>query len=565
MATGARGRAGTIMSMLPPLGVRGRLTAGAAITSGLLGGLASAGLLALINKALAGSLRLRTALVLAFIALVLVRIGAIAVSRLLLNDFVQRLIAELSRNLSRRVLATPLSQLEQLGIPRVLATLTDDVAMIGAAAQSVREIAMSVALLSGAAAYLGWLSWRMLLAVALLLSCGALGYRMLIGRAYRYLRRARDRRDDLFQHFRALTEGMKELKLHRGRRAALISQRIVPVTEALRRDTLAAIGHHTVADAFNQLVFYGLICGLFVLPSLIPNFTVEARTGYVLVMLYLMTPLWNLMDRWSALARARVALEKVHALGLSLAEPDGDYSPAEPLPRWQRLDLERVTFAYADPVGGGFVLGPLDFSLSAGELVFVVGGNGSGKSTFVKLLTGLYSPLSGTISLDGELICDNNREFYSRHFSAVFSDFYLFDSLLGLRSADLEARAHACLIELELDTVVQVHGDAFSTTALSQGQRKRLALLTAFLEDRPIYIFDEWTADQDPHYREIFYTRLLPELRSRGKTIIVVTHDDRHYHLGDRVVRLEYGKVAADTARPCSARSESGPRRAGSH
>jgi putative ATP-binding cassette transporter len=128
----------------------------------------------------------------------------------------------------------------------------------------------------------------------------------------------------------------------------------------------------------------------------------------------------------------------------------------------------------------------------------------------------------------------------------VFSDFYLFDSLLGLAGPDLELRANRHLIELELDAKVQISAGKLSTTALSQGQRKRLALMTAFLEDRAIYVFDEWAADQDPHYREIFYKRLLPELKKRGKTIVVISHDDRYYHLGDRVVKLDEGRVAAE-------------------
>jgi putative ATP-binding cassette transporter len=128
----------------------------------------------------------------------------------------------------------------------------------------------------------------------------------------------------------------------------------------------------------------------------------------------------------------------------------------------------------------------------------------------------------------------------------VFTDFYLFDSLLGLDAPDLDERAGRYLVELELDSKVQISGGALSTTALSQGQRKRLALLTAFVEDRAIYVFDEWAADQDPHYRQIFYERLLPELKSRGKTVVVISHDDRYYHLGDRVVKLEYGKLSAE-------------------
>jgi putative pyoverdin transport system ATP-binding/permease protein len=125
----------------------------------------------------------------------------------------------------------------------------------------------------------------------------------------------------------------------------------------------------------------------------------------------------------------------------------------------------------------------------------------------------------------------------------VFTDFYLFDSLLGMDESDLDKRATRGLEELELDDKVQVSDGVFSTTALSQGQRKRLALLTAFLEDRPIYVLDEWAADQDPHYREIFYRHLLPDLKARGKAIVVISHDDRYYHLGDRIVKLEDGKL----------------------
>ena len=83
----------------------------------------------------------------------------------------------------------------------------------------------------------------------------------------------------------------------------------------------------------------------------------------------------------------------------------------------------------------------------------------------------------------------------------------------------------------------------FSTTRLSRGQRKRLALVTAYLEDRPIYLFDEWAADQDPLFRRVFYQRLLPELKRRGKTVVAVTHDDRYFDAADQLIKLEEGKV----------------------
>jgi putative ATP-binding cassette transporter len=202
-------------------------------------------------------------------------------------------------------------------------------------------------------------------------------------------------------------------------------------------------------------------------------------------------------------------------------------------------------FAYpAEDGARPFRLGPLDFTLQPGEIVFVAGGNGSGKSTFAKVLTGLYAPDEGEIRLDGHLVTDETRADYHERFSAIFSDYHLFDRLLGLTGPGLDARARAHLARLELEDKVRVEDGVFSSTALSSGQRKRLALLTALLEDRAIYVLDEWAADQDPHYREIFYAGLLPELRRRGKAVVVISHDDRYYHLGDRTVRLAYGQVA---------------------
>ena len=178
----------------------------------------------------------------------------------------------------------------------------------------------------------------------------------------------------------------------------------------------------------------------------------------------------------------------------------------------------------------------------AGELVFLIGGNGSGKTTLAKLLVGLYVPEAGEIRWHGQSITDDNRESYRQHFSAVFSDFYLFDSLLGLDTVKLDTRARDYLVQLQLNHKVQVEDGRLSTLDLSQGQRKRLALLTAYLEDRSFYVFDEWAADQDPLFKQFFYLQLLPELQARDKTVLVITHDDQYFHMADRCLKLEEGK-----------------------
>ena len=194
----------------------------------------------------------------------------------------------------------------------------------------------------------------------------------------------------------------------------------------------------------------------------------------------------------------------------------------------------------------GFLLGPITLKMGSGELVFIVGSNGSGKSTLAKLMTGLYAPQSGEILLNGEPITAANVEWYRQHFATTFSDVYLFDSYLGFDEDRLDREVGKYLKEFQLDHKVSVNNGVLSTTSLSQGQRKRLALLTAFLEDRPIYLFDEWASDQDPAFREMFYEQMLIQLKERGKLVIVITHDDRYFHLADRVLKLNYGRVELD-------------------
>jgi putative ATP-binding cassette transporter len=200
-----------------------------------------------------------------------------------------------------------------------------------------------------------------------------------------------------------------------------------------------------------------------------------------------------------------------------------------------------------------FRVGPVNLTFRPGELVFIVGGNGSGKTTLAKVLTGLYEPEGGTIELDGKPIGFAERAAYRQRFTAVFNDFHLFDALLGIvdpnaaSRSQADARANALVAKLALDHKVQVVNGAFSTRELSTGQRKRLALVIAYLEDRPFYLFDEWAADQDPQFKAVFYEQLLPELRSRGKTVLVISHDDRYFHLADRVLKLDNGSIVSET------------------
>jgi len=513
----------------------------------LFSGACNAALIALVNVAVNEPDGRAATLLLGFAALALGKIVTGFISQVWLIRFSQHAIADTRRELVRRILGVPLRPLEEIGAPRLMVALTDDVNSITAALFGFPVLAVNIAILLGGSVYLGLLSWRVLVAMCLFVAFGACCYRLLITSGFRSLHRAREAEDKLFGHFRALTEGIKELKLHRERRGAFLNGGIQSTTEDFQRHNVAAETRFILAHNWGHLLFFlliGLI--LFLLPSW-EHLSTRTMTGYVMTTLYLMGPLAGVMGSIALFGRANVALEKIEELGLSLANRSFDACTVErqsaPI-EWQRLDLIRVTHSYhREKEGSNFVLGPLDLTFHRGELVFLGGGNGSGKSTLAKIITGLYPPETGEIRLDGKPITDQNRDDYRQIYSVVFSDYYLFDSLIGLSHPRLDAQALDYLVQLHLDHKVKIKNGALSTTALSQGQRKRLALLTAYLEDRSFYLFDEWASDQDPLFKEIFYTQLLPELKARGKTVLVITHDDKYFYLADRFIKLDYGKI----------------------
>jgi putative ATP-binding cassette transporter len=341
-----------------------------------------------------------------------------------------------------------------------------------------------------------------------------------------------------------LIEGIKELKMHHARRREFLDDVLRPAEWAARNSQFIGDGLNNAAIAWGRLAFFVAI-GLLLFTGR-TFFAIDAATlvAYVLTILYLMSPLEQIMGWLPFLGWATASVSQIERLGLMLDEKEPETLMPKTIAPWRQIDLFGVTHTYhREGQPHDFVLGPIDLTLVPGEIVFIIGGNGSGKTTLGKLITGLYAPENGEIQLDGQSIDADNREDYRQLFSVVFDDAVVFDSLWGLDAADLDRRAREYLCQLELDHKVTVTDGTFSTVNLSRGQRKRLALLTAYLEDRPIFVFDEWAADQDPVFRKIFYLRLLPELKQRGKTVLAITHDDRYFAHADRIVKLEVGQV----------------------
>jgi putative ATP-binding cassette transporter len=516
---------------------------------GVSSGLLSAGVLALINHVLHHPSDHSFLVMVGFVVLVAGKLLSNLMSQLLLVRFSQDTILDLSLSLCAKIVRAPLRRSEQRGAANILVTLTDDVSWVTWAIQCFPQLIMNVAVVLGCGVYLAWISWGAFLGVVGVTVVGALGYQWLHTSAFGIIYAAREARTELFRHFRSLTDGLKELLMHRARRQEFVNQEVRRAAESYRQTNLEATRRHALSEAWTQVSFYSLIGFIvFLFPS-VTSVSPEALTGYVVAVLYMMGPIWGIIGALPTLERGQVGLENIERLGVSL---DVDYKDVQtielvglkavisPIVQWND-----VVFSYGEEKGveTPFTLGPISLELHPGELVFVIGGNGSGKSTFVKVLAGLYQPQHGDVMLAGTMITDANREGYREHFSVVFSDFHLFNKLLGQSDSQVERLVPQYLRMLHMDQKVTVHERSFSSLDLSQGQRKRLALVAAYLEDRPIYVFDEWAADQDPQYKEIFYKTLLPDLRERGKLVVIITHDDRYFHLGNQVIKLEDGKV----------------------
>lgn len=524
-----------------------------AAVAGLAGGAISASILAVINTSLTRRDIPLGQLALLFGALVLAMLVCNLLSRILLLQVSQQALMDLRLQLSRQILAAPLLQLERAGISRLFATFTDDIPTIAASLFQLPPFCINAAILIGCLGYITWLAPLGLAIAIAAIVLSLSSYKLLEAPATRYFIQAREEWDRLIRHFQALTEGNKEPKLHWRRREAFVSDNLRPSVQNLYEHNVAGGRYFAVAISWAQALHFLLVGALLFLLPLLAGVSSPVLTGCTLTAFYMAGAIGALFEALPILQRAQVALAKVEALGLTLASATGGESqPAEEptsSTAWQRLELVAATHTYyREQEDDYFSLGPIHLSFVPGEVVFLVGGNGSGKTTLAKLLLGLYPPETGEIRLDGIPIDDHNREQYRQLFTAVFSDGYLFENLIGLDHPELDRRAGDYLERLQLKHKVSVRSGEFSTVALSQGQRKRLILLTAYLEDRPFYIFDEWAANQDPHFKDIFYLKLLPELKERGKTVLVITHDDRYFPVADRILKLENGRLLAPEA-----------------
>lgn len=525
--------------------------------TGVCAGVATVFLLRTINEVLNQQGGMAGGLLFTFIGLCLVALFGRMASDVSTNFVGQRLVAQVRKSLAQKILAAPIDALERYRTHRLMPVLSQDVDMISDAAFVLSSTLIALAVALGCLTYLAVLSLPLFCLLMVALVLGATAQIVAQTRAEAGFWKAREHEDQLHKAYRQISEGAKELRMHRERRVGIFGGQIERIVDDIRRVNGRAINIHVMATAFGSALFFlliALILGWAAFRSTEP----AVLSGFVLVLLFIKGPIDIIAGTLPNVGRAKVAFKRIADLSARFATPE----PHLHLERAgggaamaQGIGMRGVCYAFDAPEGEApFVLGPIDLELRRGEMVFVVGDNGSGKTTLIKLLLGLYAPQQGEVLLDGAAVTPQSRDDYRQLFTTVFSDFYLFEDLVSREKG--EAAAHALpqaalpyLQRLEIAHKVSVKDGAFSTVDLSTGQRKRLALVHAYLEGRPVLVFDEWAADQDPAFRHLFYTELLPELRAKGHMLVVISHDDRYFHVADRVITMRAGRIAEDRAR----------------
>ena len=506
----------------------------------LLSAVLGIGMIAFINREMIVAINTSYAVLPQFLLQLVVLMAVTLASQLALTQLGHQFVWRMRGEFIKRILDTRVERIEQLGSAQLLAGLTSDVRAITLAFVRLPELIQGIIITLGSAIYLAWLSPKMLLVTSGWLAVTLIGGWLLVSRVYQHMAKLREIEDHLYRDYQTVIDGRKELQLNR-ERARLIYETVYQEdATAWRHHIVRADTYHLSAVNWSNIMTLGAIGMVFFMANSLGWANTAVAATFSLTLLFLRTPLLSAVGALPTLLSAQVAFRKLNAFDLVPYRPGFSRSPSRSA--WQTLELRDVCFHYGE---NGFKVGPINLTLRRGELVFLIGGNGSGKSTLAMLLTGLYRPQSGSLLLDGQPIDAEGLDQWRQHFSAVFTDVHLFDRLIGHEGIPANpALVQQWLERLKMQDKLKIEGNKVLNLQLSKGQSKRLALLLAVAEERDVLLLDEWAADQDPHFRRIFYRELLPWLQAAGKTVFAISHDDHYFVHADRLLEMREGQLS---------------------
>ena len=461
---------------------------------------------------------------------------------------IEAIIHKLRLRLMDLIRRSELLEIEKIGRARIVASITSDTAVLTQASNMLCFTVQGAVLILFVGFYVAYLSIVAFLLTLVIVSGAAtiFHYKNRQLSAQKSESAAWERR--LFDRLTDFLDGFKEVRLNAARSDDLFNDALeVSKTAAnIKIRTQAETFRMIVTSQISMYILLGAV--VFVAPNLSDTLGGASIAKTTTALLFVVGACFGLVQSIPILLNANAAAGRIDRLEQALAETlvEEERRAITAPKRFERVEMRNIEFRYTDRFSDTvFKIGPIDFTLQHGELVFITGGNGSGKSTFLRVLSGLYPPDSGEVLLDGRPVTDANRDEYRGLMSAIFFDYHLFQRLYGIADAD-SSDVNRLLTQFRLADKTSLSNGEFRTLDLSGGQRRRLALIVSLLEKRPIMLLDEWTAEQDPEFRLKFYDELLPDMMRAGATIVVITHDDRYLdelHLPARRIKMDYGRI----------------------
>lgn len=461
------------------------------------------------------------------------------ISQLALTKMGHAFVFELRAKLVKQILDTSLRQIDEIGSAKILASLSQDIQSITMAFVRLPELVQGVIICVGAGIYLASLSVPMFFIISGWLALTIWLSSLLVNRVYQHLENIRQIQDGIYQDYETVIDGRKELSLNLYRTKHLYYQSFIPKSQAYQQQIIKADTFHLSAVSFSNIMMFACIGLIFAVAGLI-GLDMAIATTFGLTILFLQSPLLKAVGAYPVLQTANIALAKIHSL--QLADYKKEFDNITTGRTWQRICFQDITYQYPNQ-NNAFSLNTINFELKKGEVIFLIGANGSGKSTLAKIITGLYKPTNGKILLDDMTVDVENNRHYRELFSAIYSDFYLFNQILGNNDEPNPELLEKWLNILALKEKLNITENKITNTELSTGQKKRIALLLSIVEGKEILLLDEWAADQDPMYRQYFYHEIIPLLQAMGKTLFIISHDDHYFDKADRLFEMRNGHL----------------------
>ena len=463
---------------------------------------------------------------------------------------IEAIIHKLRLRLMDHVRHSELLPLESIGRGEIVGAITKETATLTQMSNTLAFAAQGAVLIFFVALYVAYLSLLAFTLSVIILGIAAVLFHARSRQLAMAAHEASNLEHRLFDRLMDILNGFKEVRLNTSRSEELF-QDIVEVSRAAANIKIRAQSETFKRMIFLQSALYAMLGSIaFAVPTFSGAIGGESITQTITALVFVVGTCFGLVQAIPIISAANTAADNIERLEARLLAtiPTTEAAAIEPATRFQKIEMRNVVFRYVDKWSDAvFQVGPIDFTLQSGDLVFITGGNGSGKSTFLKLLAGFYKPDSGEITFDGVRVNDSTRQAYRELIAAIFPDYHLFEKLYGVPDPD-PVEVTRLLTQFRLQDKTHLTDRQFSTLDLSQGQRKRLALIVSLLEKRPILLLDEWAADQDPEFRRKFYYDLLPDLKRAGETVVAITHDDRYLDEMDlpaRRLRMEDGRFAA--------------------